>query len=215
MTDRGGNQLAVEDGRTLTKHLFGGFRITAGDQGVTNLEHARLQDLLAYLLLQRGRPVSRQHLAFLFWPDSGEKQARTNLRTLWHRLRRALPDAERFIDANEAALQWLSDAPYWLDVAEFEEALAQARTAADPLPHLEQAVALYGGELLPGSYHEWLLAERERLSQLYSRALQELAAARGAPPVPPRHRSRPHPAAPRPPARAGLRPVDAPARAGR
>jgi DNA-binding SARP family transcriptional activator len=69
--------------------LLGGFRITAGDQGVTSLEHARLQDLLAYLLLQRGRPVSRQQLASLFWPDSPENQARTNLRSLWHRLRLA------------------------------------------------------------------------------------------------------------------------------
>jgi DNA-binding SARP family transcriptional activator/tetratricopeptide (TPR) repeat protein len=168
--------LADDSGRILTIHLLGGLRIMAGDEGVAGLHHARLQELLAYLLLQRGRPVSRQHLAFLFWPDSPEKQARTNLRNLWHRLRRTLPDAERFIDAGEATIQWRADAPYTLDAAGFEAALAQARDAADPLPHLEQAVALYGGELLPGSYHDWLLAERERLSQLYGRALQQLAA---------------------------------------
>lgn len=168
--------MADDSGRFLTIHLLGGFRITAGDQGVTNLEHARLQDLLAYLLLQRGRPVSRQHLAFLFWPDSPEKQARTNLRSLWHRLRRALPALDSLLTTDETAIIWRADASCALDVADFEAALAQARDAADPLPHLEQAVALYGGELLPGSYHDWLLAERERLAQLYGRALQQLAA---------------------------------------
>lgn len=168
--------MADDSGRFLTIHLLGGFRITAGDQGVTSLEHARLQDLLAYLLLQRGRPVSRQHLAFLFWPDSPEKQARTNLRSLWHRLRRALPELDSLLVTDETAILWRADASCTLDVAEFEAALAQARTAADPLPHLEQAVTLYGGELLPGSYHDWLLAERERLAQLYGRALQQLTA---------------------------------------
>lgn len=166
----------MPDGGTLTIHLLGGFRITAGDQGVTSLEHARLQDLLAYLLLQRGRPVSRQHLAFLFWPDSPEKQARTNLRSLWHRLRRALPELDNLLVNDETAIQWRADASVILDVAEFEAALARARDASDPLPYLEQAAALYGGELLPGSYHEWLLVERERLAQLHGRALQQLAA---------------------------------------
>jgi hypothetical protein len=126
----------MADGGTLTIHLLGGFRITAGDQGVTSLEHARLQELLAFLLLQRGRPVSRQHLAFLLWPDSLEKQARTNLRNLWHRLRRTLPDAERYIDAGEATIQWRGDAPYTLDLAGFEAALGPGHgRIADAIPH--------------------------------------------------------------------------------
>ncbi|MFO7632804.1 MAG: hypothetical protein R6W76_09705, partial [Caldilinea sp.] len=81
----------------LTIHLLGGFRFAAGDKRVASLDHARLQELAAYLLLQRGSLASRQHLAFRFWPDSTEKQARTNLRNLWHRLRRTLPEAERLL----------------------------------------------------------------------------------------------------------------------
>ena len=41
---------------------------------------------------------------------------------------------------------------------------------------LEQAVALYSGELLPGCYSDWLLVERDRLSQAYGHALEQLAA---------------------------------------
>ena len=41
---------------------------------------------------------------------------------------------------------------------------------------LEQAVAVYGGELLPGCYSDWLLAERDRLAQAYGAALEQLAA---------------------------------------
>ena len=162
----------------LRIHLLGSFRLVAGDEAARGLDHARLKELLAYLLLNRHRPISRQQLAFLFWPDSTDEQARTNLRNLWHRLRRAFPGADRFLAADEQIMQWRGDASFWLDVADFEDCLQRARTAAgadDPLLHLEQAVALYDGELLPGCYSDWLLAERDRLAQAYGAALERLA----------------------------------------
>jgi DNA-binding SARP family transcriptional activator len=162
----------------LTVFLLGGFRLTAEQEPVTGLERPRLQELLAYLLLQRDRPLPRQHLAFLFWPDSTEKQALTNLRNLWYRLRQALPYADRCLATDDLTMQWLADAPCRLDVAVFENHLAQAQTAVhdnERLHHLEQAVAQYGGELLPGFYSDWLLAERERLAQAYGRSLEQLA----------------------------------------
>lgn len=162
---------------SLRIHLLGSFRLLHGDRPVAGFDQGRLQELLAYLLLHRNSPVSRQHLAFLFWPDSTEEQARTNLRNLWHRLRRVLLDAHRFLTADELTVQWRGDAPCWLDVALFEDCLHRARTATDgeQLHHLEQAVAAYGGDLLPGSYSDWLLAWRDRLAQAYVAALERLA----------------------------------------
>ncbi len=162
----------------LQIHLLGSFRLSFHGEAVPGFDHARLQELLAYLLLHRQHPIARQQLAFLFWPDSTEEQARTNLRNLWHRLRRALPDAERFLTSDELTVQWRTDAPCRLDVAEFEASLAQARPAAGPdaeAQHLEQAIVRYGGELLPGCYSDWLLAERDRLAQAYAAALERLA----------------------------------------
>ena len=161
----------------LSIHLLGGFQIANEQEPATNLERARLQELLAYLLLHRGRPIPRQQLAFLFWPDSTEKQALTNLRNLWYGLRRALPAADHCLVADEMAVQWRADAPCWLDAAAFEDYLAQAETAVHDhqrLHYLEKAAAQYGGELLPGFYSDWLLVERERLAQTYGRALEQL-----------------------------------------
>jgi len=169
----------AEAADTLRITLLGSFRLLLAGRPVPGFDQARLQQLLAYLLLNRGSPVPRQQLAFLFWPDSTEEQARTNLRNLWHRLRRALPGADLLLATDELAMQWRDGAPWWLDVAEFERHLARAGSAAgaeERLRHLEQAVADYGGELLPGCYDDWLLAERERLAQAYGRALEELAA---------------------------------------
>lgn len=72
-------------------HLLGGFRITYGGEPVGSLDQARLQSLLALLLLHRGTALARQQLAFTFWPDTADKQAHTNLRTVLHRYARACP----------------------------------------------------------------------------------------------------------------------------
>ena len=129
--------------------LLGDFRLVYGSSScITELHSvntARLQALLGYLLLHRAAPQARDHLAFLFWPDTNEAQALTNLRNLLHKLRQALPTPERFLLIDSRFVQWQPAAPYTLDVAAFEEAVAHATTAAE----LADAIALYRGELLP------------------------------------------------------------------
>jgi DNA-binding SARP family transcriptional activator len=72
---------------TLHLRLLGDFSLIYADRQVTSLNIIRLQSLLAYLVLHRDVPQQRQHLAFLFWPDTTEAQARNNLRQLLHQLR--------------------------------------------------------------------------------------------------------------------------------
>ena len=78
-------------------HLMGDLRKVHDGMLVTAIVQARLQALLAYLLLNRDSPQPRQRLAFLFWPDTTESQARTNLRQLLHHLRRTLSTADQFL----------------------------------------------------------------------------------------------------------------------
>ncbi|SHL21079.1 transcriptional activator domain-containing protein [Pseudonocardia thermophila] len=151
--------------------LFGRFELCLGQTRVPPLESGRAESLLAYLLLHRSAPTPRQRVAFLLWPDSTEAQARTNLRHLLHTLRRRLPDADRYLDVTARTIGWRADAPCRLDVEEFE-ALVDAADEA----RLRQAVALYTGDLLEGSYDDWLRVERERLRHRQIDALGRLAA---------------------------------------
>jgi DNA-binding SARP family transcriptional activator len=151
----------------LHARLLGGVELRLGEGDPVRLESARAESLLAYLLMHRDALQQRRHLAFTLWPDSTESQARTNLRHVLHNLRRALPDADRFIEAGPRTLRWRPEAPLWLDVAAFERGVEEGR--------LEDAVATYTGDLLEGNYDEWVLEERERLSQLYVDALERLA----------------------------------------
>jgi DNA-binding SARP family transcriptional activator len=166
--------------QTLHVHLLGDFRLVYGDEPVTSVKSARMQSLLAYLVLHRDAPQSRHYLAFLFWPDSTEAQALTNLRNLLHHLRHGLPDADRFLQVDTQTVQWRPDGPFTLDVAGFESVLdhaEQAQQAGDQSAAregLEEAVALYPGELLPSCYDDWIRPEREQLSQASAGALEQL-----------------------------------------
>lgn len=157
---------------TLSLHiqLLGNFRLIYGDTPLATVNTLRLQSLLAYLVLHRHTPLSRHHLAFLLWPDTPEAQAHTNLRTLLHRLRQALRDADHFFQIDPQTVQWRPDAPFTLDVADFEHSLAQASS----VPTLQQAINLYHGDLLPGCYDDWILPQRERLRQAFSQVLERL-----------------------------------------
>jgi DNA-binding SARP family transcriptional activator len=165
---------------TLYIQLLGAFRLRFDDRPVTALDLPRLQALLAYLVLHRAAPYARPHLAFRFWPDTTDAQARSNLRTLLQRLRHALPHADQFLQIDAQTVQWRTNAPWTLDVADFEQALAQADQAehhSDPTAlrkALTEAVDCYHGDLLPGWYDDWVLLERERLRQLFLTALERL-----------------------------------------
>jgi DNA-binding SARP family transcriptional activator len=151
---------------TLRIRLLGNVDLRSGDEPLAPLDSARAVSLLGYLLVHRGVPQPRQQLAFMFWPDSTEAQARTNLRKVLHTLRHALPDADAFIQVTALTLRWREDAPYTLDLADFEQALA----AGD----LEAVVEAYAGDLIEGSYDDWVLEARERLRDRFLDALVQL-----------------------------------------
>jgi len=160
----------------LRIHLFGAFNLVYGDEIIASLHAARLQSLVTYLLLNRGVMPPRQQIAFLFWPETSDAQAQTNLRQLLHTLRRRLPTTGDYLLLNERSVGWRADADYTLDVAEFEQALLAAAQGDGlvKLNALERAVTIYSGDLVPGCYDEWIIPVRERLRQAFVTALEEL-----------------------------------------
>jgi len=156
--------------------LLGGFSVRVDHHPLTSISTPRLQSLLAYLVLNRHAPQARQHLAFLFWPDSSETQARTNLRKQLLYLRRALPDADALLQIDSQVVQWHPAAQLSDDVTAFAGALGRAASAAgeSALTALHEAVDLYRGDLLPGCYDDWILPQREELRGQYLGALERL-----------------------------------------
>ncbi len=164
----------------LQLRLLGAFSFVFDGRQISGLSSLRLQSLLSYLALRRDIAESRQHLAALFWPDTTETQARSNLRQLVHQLRQALPEAETFIQVDATSLRWLSESPFTFDVADLEQACARAALAAKrhdsaaQQDALREADDLYRGPLLPNCFDDWIVPERERLQQCHLQILEQL-----------------------------------------
>jgi DNA-binding SARP family transcriptional activator len=153
----------------LHAQLFGGFSLVYDNTAIAGINSARLQSLLAFLILHAASPQSRQQIAFLFWPDTSEAQARNNLRQFLFQLRQILPDSDRFLQVDSNTIFWKTDENQIIDVWLFNRALKDAdlynQRGDKSLQRimLEQAISAYQGDLLPGSYDEWIQPEREGL----------------------------------------------------
>ncbi len=164
----------------LELSLLGGFSLRSRNQPVAMPHASRLQSLVAYLALRAGSSHTRQHLSSVFWPDASDSQARNNLRQLLHQFRRSVPDVGRFLAIDASTVSWRQDAEVKLDVSDFESALSraeEAERAADSATRriaLEQAVAIYRGDLFPACYDDWIAPERERLRDRWLWALGSL-----------------------------------------
>lgn len=141
---------------------------------------ARVPELIAYLILHPQKHHTRRDLAFLLWPDTNETQAQTNLRKLIHQLRSTLPEVATLLQIESRHISWGVDAAFTSDVSMFEVAIArakQARAAGDTPGQqiaLQQAVAVYGGDLLQNYDAEWLLPIREQLRREFFSGLERL-----------------------------------------
>ncbi len=113
----------------LVVQLLGDFVITYNGRPVEGFGTARLQSILAYLLLHHDIPQPRRRLAYLLWPDFSESGARNNLRQLIYQLRQALPDPDRFLTSDANSIGWKLDRDQTLDMAVLEQALEQAAAA--------------------------------------------------------------------------------------
>jgi DNA-binding SARP family transcriptional activator len=161
----------------LRLRLFGGFdaRLTTGQDVSPVGKKARV--LLAYLALSPGCRQHREKIAGLLWGGTSDQQARASLRQTIAVLRRSLDGAAASVLATTGSTIGLTVTDVSADVVEFETLVADGRPAA-----LEQAAALYRGDLLEGiatsepGVEEWLLAERERLRELAVDALRRLLA---------------------------------------
>ena len=155
---------------TLRIRLLGEFSLNYDDTPLTTISTPRLQSLLTYLILHRDAPQARSHLAFCLWPDLPEARARANLRRQLHQLQHALPHADQFLAVDVNTIHWQTDGSFSLDVAEFEDAASHTHSRTD----LQRAVELYGGDLVPGCYDDWIVSERERLKQILIEVLERL-----------------------------------------
>ncbi|HUZ53452.1 MAG TPA: AAA family ATPase [Streptosporangiaceae bacterium] len=142
--------------------LLGEQTITDGGTGAVRLRSSRTVALLGFLAAHAGSPQTRQRIAGLFWPDSTDAQALTNLRRELHTLRQVLGDEPSLV-VTARDLCWRDTETCSVDLRTFDIDRKAALVAAESgdsdgiLAHAAQAVTQYQGDFLPGMYDDWLL----------------------------------------------------------
>jgi DNA-binding SARP family transcriptional activator/predicted ATPase len=177
--------------KTVEIRLLGVPQIRIEGRTVTEWRSRKALALFGYLVMNPKR-LLRSQLATLFWGDSPETTARTNLRINLSHLNQLLPGC---LNITRETVEFAPTVPCRVDTLEFAQLLA-----SDDAQTLEAAIALWRGELLAGleeidarGFWEWLSLERslwrekclaayDRLIQLYlaqGRATAATDAARG------------------------------------
>ena len=149
--------------------LLGTVELTL-DGAPVALGQSRLEELVALLALRPGTPLKRAEIAYHFWPDSSEQQARTNVRNLLHKLKKGWPGLEATLAIGHGDVTWRRDATLTVDVQEFVRAAEHAEQRDLPAERvllLAGAVDCYMGDFLPACFADWALAEREQLRTRY------------------------------------------------
>ncbi len=144
-------------------HFLGETRIADGGRRIDEQGSRRALLLVAGLAIDAGRPIERSELAYRLWPDSSDSQALTNLRKVLHEVRRWLDD--EWIEVDQRRIR-LRTENVDVDIERFLQAVERGDDA--------DAVAVYGGPLLPGSWDDWLLDARRDLESLAIQALHRL-----------------------------------------
>jgi DNA-binding SARP family transcriptional activator len=165
--------------------LFGQLQIFQDERELHAFDAQKARELFCYLLVHRDHAHAREALAGVLWEDSSPAQAKKNLRQALWRLQTSLA-ADGVLPAVVIPEgEWVRvnpDADVSLDVADLEDAFVAARGIpgrdldSDAAAKLQNAIALYTGDLLEGWYQDWCLHERERLRHMYLAILDKLVA---------------------------------------
>ncbi len=167
------------DREPISVQLLGGFNLRCRTGTIDSLPR-RSASLLAYLIMNRNRPQTRDLLAGRFWSDLPEEKARKRLsNTLWQ-IRSALGEIglDDLVVSTSTTIQLATGWPLEIDVEEFERRLddidrewAQQSARVPLADKLTALIAEYPGDLLAGHYDDWIEAERAAVKDRYTNAI--------------------------------------------
>jgi DNA-binding SARP family transcriptional activator len=169
----------------IAVHVLGPFRLALAGHVVETSNAGKSLRVLKYLLSHRDRPVPKDVLIDLFWPeldvDSAGRSLHQAIYTLRKTLRIGADDAQHVVFENGAYLinPKLS---VWCDLDVFESS-AEAGRVAEMEGRMVEAIAdfscaerCYRGDYLADSpYEEWAIGDRERLRLQYVDVANRLA----------------------------------------
>ncbi|MGF1596236.1 MAG: AAA family ATPase [Acidimicrobiales bacterium] len=161
--------------------VLGGLSFETDDGPLPPISSRAASVLLAYLILNRDRAVTRDLLAGRFWSDQADDKARRRLNdALWQIRAAGRKVGLDLLESTSSSVRFAADIRVDVDVERFTERLdeLERRIQADRRPvrlhELAQVVDLYTGDLLAGYYEEWIGGPREAARDRYLASVKQL-----------------------------------------
>ena len=167
-------------------NLLGYFRITIGNETLTEGDFQRpiYAKVLKYLIINRNRMIEREKIMEDIWGENRSEGTGRTLNTILSNIRKLLhPLGEKSstIKSGKRSIGFFPDDRFTIDIQEFEESAKKGNILyfsgriSEAKALLRQAIEIYVGDLLPSDlYEEWIERERERLKNLFIKALLTL-----------------------------------------
>jgi len=184
---------AVDAPDEVHARMFGTFVIELAGEEVGSWRGTKARSVLRYLVAHRERPVAKELLQEVLWPEIEPDVGRRNLHQAVYTLRQTLRrfEATSNLVLFEHDCYFLNpEIPLWCDVEAFEAGCVTGRRHEEAGRTLDAAdayrtcIGLYTGDFLEdASYDEWTMVQRNGLRMAFvevAHRLGDLLMRRGA-----------------------------------
>ena len=165
-------------------YYLGSFRVFQNEQLVSSWNGLKSQSIFKYLASLKGKPIAKDVLMEMFWPDTDLDSSRRNLHQAIYSLRQTL----RKEHPNYAHVQFENNFYFlnpkmdiWCDFQEFEQKVNAGRLLESQGRHDEASIEygigerIYQGDFLEEDlYEEWPREKREYLRMIYFETAERL-----------------------------------------
>jgi DNA-binding SARP family transcriptional activator len=172
----------------LKAYYFGNFELQVDRKRIDKWQSLKAKSLLKILVACKNKPINKDVLIEILWPNCGPEEGKNNLKAVIYFLRQTLLGHQA--DSRVSQLILFSEGQYlinpeaelWVDVNEFEYHWLNGRNLEkkgkkeEAIREFCLAEELYRGDYLEEDrYAEWTLLQREALKDTYLAILNKLA----------------------------------------
>ncbi|OGO14510.1 MAG: hypothetical protein A2Z02_03955 [Chloroflexi bacterium RBG_16_48_7] len=173
---------------SLRAHCLGNFELVLNWKKCDRWQSLKAKLLIKYLVSHKNRPVPREALIEILWPECDPESGNNNLKSTVYALRQMFGKLDPAATQNTPVVLY-SDGAYhidpaiqlWVDSEEFESywlagrRLEKNKQLSEAIRYYQFAEELYRGDFLEDEmYTEWTLLKREALKDTYLAILIKL-----------------------------------------
>jgi len=169
----------------IAASALGPLEVHVAGRRVPRWTSLKARAVFQYLLIHQDRPIRRDVLMSLQWPDHSHNSARNNLNVALYSLRNTLEGLSHGAQPvlyRDGCYSLNPELTWWIDRNEFLAAVDDAQQAhrerrpEQVIGAYRKAIGLYRGPLFEEDGDgEWYLPEQRRLQDLYGQALEGIA----------------------------------------